>query len=132
VLYWLSRNQAEEFYRLDIVEDLMKNFTFEETFEGLVKGLPDLERLVARIHAKRCKVKEFIKVMATFDELRSNWSSLTDKASELASPHILHILQSSPDLAESLQEVNDHFTTQSECSSIFRYMPESKRRQMSN
>jgi DNA mismatch repair protein MSH6 len=50
--------------RLDAVEDLMKHPTFEEGFMDLAKGLPDLERLVSRIHAKNCKVKDFLKALA--------------------------------------------------------------------
>ena len=38
----------------------MNNPAFEEEFTALVKGLPDLERIVSRIHAKNCKVKDFL------------------------------------------------------------------------
>ena len=30
----------------------------------IAKGLPDLERIVSRIHAKNCKIKDFLKVLA--------------------------------------------------------------------
>ena len=33
---------------------------FEEEFTALAKGLPDLERIVSRIHAKNCKIKDFL------------------------------------------------------------------------
>lgn len=49
--------------RQDAVEDLMKSTDFEQTFVGIAKGLPDLERLVSRIHAKNCKVKDFLKAL---------------------------------------------------------------------
>lgn len=29
----------------------------------VTKGLPDLERIVSRIHAKNCRVKDFLKVL---------------------------------------------------------------------
>ena len=50
-------------YRLDAVEDLMNHPTFEGDFMGVAKGLPDLERIVSRIHAKNCKVRDFLKVL---------------------------------------------------------------------
>jgi DNA mismatch repair protein MSH6 len=45
---------------LDAVEDLMDSPAFEEEFTALTKGLPDLERIVSRIHAKNCKIKDFL------------------------------------------------------------------------
>jgi DNA mismatch repair ATPase MutS len=49
--------------RLDAVEDLMNHPSFEGDFMEVAKGLPDLERIVSRIHAKNCKVKDFLKVL---------------------------------------------------------------------
>jgi len=42
----------------------MNHPTFESDFLNVAKGLPDLERIVSRIHAKNCKVKDFLKVLA--------------------------------------------------------------------
>jgi DNA mismatch repair protein MSH6 len=41
----------------------MNHQTFETEFMEVAKGLPDLERIVSRIHAKNCKVKDFLKVL---------------------------------------------------------------------
>lgn len=49
--------------RLDAVQDLLEHPTFEKDFTAIAKGLPDLERIVSRIHAKNCKVKDFLKVL---------------------------------------------------------------------
>ena len=49
--------------RLDAVEDLMNHPSFEGEFMEVAKGLPDLERIVSRIHAKNCKVRDFLKVL---------------------------------------------------------------------
>jgi hypothetical protein len=51
------------FTRLDAVEDLMRHETFEADFVGLVKGMPDLERIVSRVHAGTCKIKDFLKIL---------------------------------------------------------------------
>jgi DNA mismatch repair protein MSH6 len=50
--------------RLDAVQDLLNHPTFESAFMEIAKGLPDLERIVSRIHAKNCKIKDFLKVLA--------------------------------------------------------------------
>lgn len=50
-------------FRLDAVQDIMNHPTFEATFTGIAKGLPDLERVVARVHAKNCRIKDFVKVL---------------------------------------------------------------------
>ena len=49
--------------RLDAVEGLMNHPTLESDFNKLAKGLPDLERIISRIHAKNCKVQDFVKVL---------------------------------------------------------------------
>lgn len=51
-------------FRLDAVQDLLNHPTFESAFMEIAKGLPDLERIVSRIHAKNCKIKDFLKVLA--------------------------------------------------------------------
>ena len=51
-------------YRLDAVEDLLHHDTFEKDFIEVAKGLPDLERIVSRIHGKNCKVRDFLRVLA--------------------------------------------------------------------
>ena len=50
--------------RLDAVEDILNHPSFESQFADVAKGLPDLERIVARIHAKSCKIKDFLKVLS--------------------------------------------------------------------
>lgn len=50
-------------YRLDAVDDLIDHPTFEAEFTDVAKGLPDLERIVSRIHARNCRVKDFLKVL---------------------------------------------------------------------
>jgi len=42
---------------------MMSNGSFETDFAEVVKGIPDLERIISRIHAGTCKVKDFLKVL---------------------------------------------------------------------
>ena len=46
------------------MQDILDHPTFEFEFSDVAKGLPDLERIVSRIHAKNCRVTDFLKVLA--------------------------------------------------------------------
>lgn len=50
-------------FRLDAVQDILDHPTFESSFTDVAKGVPDLERIVSRIHAKSCRVRDFLKVL---------------------------------------------------------------------
>ena len=64
--------------RLDAVQDLIDHPTFENDFTQLMKGLPDLERIVSRIHAKNCKVRDFLKVLTVSRSLALRHSTRID------------------------------------------------------
>lgn len=66
------RNVADINARLDAVEDIMNHPTFEADFVEIAKGLPDLERIVSRIHANNCKIKDFLKVLAVSPRVLSS------------------------------------------------------------
>lgn len=41
----------------------MQDKEYEFRFGKMTKGLPDLERVVSRIHAGNCKIRDFLKVL---------------------------------------------------------------------
>ncbi|EIN08523.1 DNA mismatch repair protein Msh6 [Punctularia strigosozonata HHB-11173 SS5] len=95
--------------RLDAVQDLLDNPSFEQMFTELAKGLPDLERIVSRIHANNCTVKDFLKVLQAFKKLSNGLSSLADVAAEFDSKMITGLLRSAPDLTPNLKNVQSMF-----------------------
>ncbi|GLB42318.1 putative DNA mismatch repair [Lyophyllum shimeji] len=95
--------------RLDAVQDLIEHQTFEADFTELAKGLPDLERVVSRIHARNCKVKDFIKVLAAFKKLSRGLSQLADTSESFKSKTIFGLLRSAPDLLPNIKHVEDMF-----------------------
>ncbi|KIK25984.1 hypothetical protein PISMIDRAFT_676513 [Pisolithus microcarpus 441] len=110
---WLCvplRDVADINNRLDAVQDLMDHPTFETRFTDLVKGLPDLERIVSRIHAKNCKVKDFIKVLSAFKKLNDGLASLAENSESFESKTILGLLRSAPDLSPHLKNIQSRFT----------------------
>ncbi|KAH9994684.1 hypothetical protein BJV77DRAFT_1059906 [Russula vinacea] len=95
--------------RLDAVEDLMSHPTFEGEFMEVAKRLPDLERIVSRIHAKNCKVRDFLKVLKSFRELSKGLSKLADASETFESKTILGHLRSAPDLLPHINDVELRF-----------------------
>ncbi|KAJ7090206.1 muts domain V-domain-containing protein [Mycena belliarum] len=91
--------------RLDAVEDIMNHPTFESDFMEIAKGLPDLERIVSRIHAKNCTIRDFLKVLAAFKKLSHGLNRLSDTAESFESKTILGLLRSSPDLIQNIKKV---------------------------
>ncbi|EPS94078.1 hypothetical protein FOMPIDRAFT_1170017 [Fomitopsis schrenkii] len=109
---WLCmalREVADINARLDAVQDLLDHATFEAEFTKVAKGLPDLERIVSRIHAKNCKVKDFLKVLTAFKSLSMGLSELADVSETFQSKTILGLLRSAPDLLPHIKHVRSMF-----------------------
>ncbi|KAJ3556566.1 hypothetical protein NM688_g1958 [Phlebia brevispora] len=109
---WLCmplRQIADINARLDAVQDLIDHPTFESEFMDVAKGLPDLERIVSRIHARNCRVKDFLKVLEAFKKLNKGLSALADTAESFKSKTILGLLRSAPDLMPYLKHVKTMF-----------------------
>ncbi|KAH9833177.1 DNA mismatch repair protein Msh6 [Rhodofomes roseus] len=95
--------------RLDAVQDLLDHATFEGEFTKVAKGLPDLERIVSRIHAKNCKVKDFLKVLTAFKSLSTGLSELADISETFQSRTILGLLRTAPNLLPHIKHVKSMF-----------------------
>lgn len=69
--YWLCHplyKVSDIRNRQDAVEDLINlNEVFDRLSNEFV-NLPDLERLISRVHSKRCKVSEFLVVLDGFNK----------------------------------------------------------------
>ncbi|KAK1221756.1 DNA mismatch repair protein msh6 [Marasmius sp. AFHP31] len=126
---WLCmplRNATDINARLDAVEDLMNHPTFESAFMAIAKGLPDLERVVSRVHAKNCKVKDFLNVLSVgkllklsvgltliglqaFEKLSKGLGSLADESESFNSKTILGLLRSAPDLSPNIRNIQSMY-----------------------
>ncbi|ORY88074.1 muts domain V-domain-containing protein [Leucosporidium creatinivorum] len=96
--------------RLDAVEDLMKSNVFSTTFDAMAKKLPDLERMLSRIHAKSCKKQEFLKVVSSFERISTALETLTTIATEeFKSTGVPGLLRGVPDFKSLLDEVKELF-----------------------
>jgi len=48
---------------LDAVEELIQDREYDFRFGKMTTGLPDLERVISRIHAGDCKTRDFLRVI---------------------------------------------------------------------
>ncbi|KAG8888505.1 DNA mismatch repair protein msh6 [Tulasnella sp. 332] len=95
--------------RLDAVQDLMNAPTLDDAFNNLAKGLPDLERIVSRIHAGSCKVVDFLKVLQAFRKLSAGFKALEGKVEEFESKSISGLLRAAPDLNPYIKNLEKSF-----------------------
>ncbi|KAG8907125.1 DNA mismatch repair protein msh6 [Tulasnella sp. 403] len=95
--------------RLDAVDDLINHQQAETEFTKLAKGLPDLERIVSRIHAGSCKTHDFLKVLRAFEHLSKGLKSLEHEAENFESKSIPGLLRSAPDLLPYVKNTRELF-----------------------
>lgn len=86
--------------RLDAVEILNADFSTREQFASQLIKLPDLERLISRIHAGTCKPEDFVRVLEGFEQIEYTMSLL--KALKDGSGLLNRLISSMPNLDEPL------------------------------
>ena len=88
---------------------LINNPSFEQTF-GTLSGLPDLERLISRVHAGACTVPNFLKVLKAFEKIYTTVQELRQLLNETPAVLLKELLDSLPDTEKLLQNLQDMFT----------------------
>ncbi|KZT37435.1 hypothetical protein SISSUDRAFT_852370 [Sistotremastrum suecicum HHB10207 ss-3] len=95
--------------RQDAVEDIMNHPSFAETFTKLVKSIPDIERIVSRIHAGACKVKEFLKLLDTLERLDIGFKDIISGIGDFESQELQSVFGAIPDLSSDLNGIRQLF-----------------------
>ncbi|RHZ76117.1 hypothetical protein Glove_203g51 [Diversispora epigaea] len=95
--------------RLDAIEELNSVPEFRNSFYLNFSHSPDLERLISRIHAKTCKVKEFLLVLTAFDNLMKTVSHLGSFAQKFKSDKLLKLFETIPNLTPMLLYFKEAF-----------------------
>lgn len=67
--------------RLDAVDALNADTTIRDQFSSQLTRMPDLERLISRIHAGSCKAQDFLRVLEGFEQIEYTMSILKDLGS---------------------------------------------------
>jgi DNA mismatch repair protein MSH6 len=88
--------------RLDAVDALNADSSIIDNFTASLSKLPDLERLISRVHAGRCKAQDFLKVLEGFEQIEYTVSLL--KQFGEGEGVIGQLISSMPDLAGALDQ----------------------------
>ncbi len=87
--------------RLDAVDLLNADRTMREQFTSQMTRMPDLERLISRIHAGICKPEDFVRVLEGFEQIEYTMNLLG--AFGGADGIIDRLLSAMPDLKQPLE-----------------------------
>jgi len=82
--------------RLDAVDALNANNTFRDVFTSQLTKLPDLERLISRVHAGSSRAVDFLRVLEGFERIQSAVEEIKPYGS--GEGLIGHLLSKMPDL----------------------------------
>ncbi len=93
--------------RLDAVDALNADSTIIDRFTSSLSKLPDLERLISRVHAGRCKAQDFLRVLEGFEQIEYTMSLLADIGG--GEGVIGQLISSMPDLAGALKNWKNAF-----------------------
>lgn len=93
--------------RLDAVDALNADDTIREQFSNELGKLPDLERLISRVHAGACKAQDFVRVIEGFEQIDYTMSLLKQGGS--GNGVIGQLINAMPDLTSSIREWGNKF-----------------------
>ena len=93
--------------RFDAVDALNADNTVMDRFTACLTRLPDLERLISRVHAGRCRAQDFIRVLEGFEQIEYTMSLLASFGS--GEGLLGQLISAMPDLAGSLKHWKDAF-----------------------
>lgn len=88
--------------RLDAVDALNADSSITDNFTASLSKLPDLERLISRVHAKRCRAQDFLKVLEGFEQIEYTMGLLQQFGE--GEGVIGQLISSMPDLASVLEK----------------------------
>jgi DNA mismatch repair protein MSH6 len=88
----------------------MNNPQFSERFSKMASGVPDLERLISRIHAGRCKQGDFLKVLDAFKRISIGFARLAEMTDGFDGSSTGQLIRSSPDLAQYMGHIQAMYT----------------------
>jgi DNA mismatch repair protein MSH6 len=86
--------------RLDTVEALNADTSFRDAFSGQLQRLPDLERLISRVHAGTSRAVDFCRVLEGFEQINDAMNQLRQHGE--GEGLIGKLLDSLPDLEKLL------------------------------
>ncbi|KAG2229179.1 hypothetical protein INT48_001749, partial [Thamnidium elegans] len=109
---WLChplRNPKDINDRLDAIEDLIR--LTDVDISKLLASMPDLERLISRIHSGRMQIKEFFMALKGFQSACDVIRIMTERRSEYKSKLLGFLIDRFPRIDEKLNALQNSFIT---------------------
>ncbi|KDN37684.1 hypothetical protein K437DRAFT_296514 [Tilletiaria anomala UBC 951] len=95
--------------RLDAVEDISQDDEFRSAFSDFASKLPDIERIIPRIYAGKCKPREFLAVLSALKLFDKGMRGLKAKADNHRTGAVSSLFKSIPSIKSLVQEVQSKF-----------------------
>lgn len=91
--------------RLDAVDSLNADHKTRDRFTASMQKMPDLERLISRVHAGSCRAQDFVRILEGFEQIDYTFSILRDghTKSDDAQGVIGQLITAMPELASRLK-----------------------------
>ncbi|RMZ80586.1 hypothetical protein DV738_g2712, partial [Chaetothyriales sp. CBS 135597] len=91
--------------RLDAVDSLNADSKVRDKFTSQMSKMPDLERLISRVHAASCRAADFVRVLEGFEQIDYTISLLRDGSGKAADQDgvIGQLIQAMPELESRLK-----------------------------
>ena len=88
--------------RLDAVDSLNADPSVRDQFSSQLTKMPDLERLISRIHAGNCKAQDFVRVLEGFEQIDYTMGLLKENGAASNESIIGELTAAMPDLTPLL------------------------------
>lgn len=88
--------------RLDAVDSLNADPSVRDQFSSQLTKMPDLERLISRIHAGNCKAQDFVRVLEGFEQIDYTMGLLKENGAGSSDSIIGELTTAMPDLTSLL------------------------------
>lgn len=95
--------------RQDAVEDLLKNPCFGDQFETFGKALPDIERIVPRVRAGKCRPRDFTAVLKSLGHFEKAIKQLRNQCEGFSTDVMDGLLKSVPAVSAIARELQSSF-----------------------
>ena len=93
--------------RLDAVDSLNADPSVRDRFHFQLSKLPDLERMISRIHAGSCKAQDFVKVLDGFEQIDYTMSMI--RSGGVGDGIVGQLISGMPDLRDLLSSWKEAF-----------------------
>ncbi|RKP38593.1 muts domain V-domain-containing protein [Dimargaris cristalligena] len=96
------RNPRQINERLDMIDDLNAQAPIRDELRSQLARLPDLERLISRVHAGTCRVRDLLTVLRGFGDIQTLITDLRTQSAAFRSARFATLIQQCPDLSKPL------------------------------